>query len=416
MRTFANGTAPPLHARVRSAPPARVPQDVSAWPRQASRGIGFARRRGLASVRAGDWLRSAPGIGFARRPGVGFARRPGVGFVCGRGCGPTRSRFPATRTELHSPQLMPLQPVVTMNRGQKTPWLDPLWVGVRGPHPEGVSLSIPGVSDGPGPGAGRRPDPPSGPDPGAERTRASASRSQSCGSVRIGRRRRLARPCGLAPRRRRTNPSPGAERTRAAAPNEPEPRRRTNPSRGAERTRAAAPNEPEPRRRTNPSRGAERTRAAAPNEPEPRRRTNPSVRLLSATLRSRAAPRAGPGDPTPNRLTTGSSKDTRAGDSAFSESAAGGRASGGWATRERTDSRNREGHPTQNRELSPAPSSYPTGPPLYGMIVANVPGPARATGTAGSPKRRLTRWIGPRVVRIGSKSVHRRRTEGRGRP
>ena len=159
------------------------------WLRSAP-AIGFGPRRGLASVRAGDWLRSAPGIGFARRKRVG-SLGAGAWGVAG------------AVADLAAP--------AAGDRGRPT--------GGRTRNRERYPLrGVPLDSGGFGrPRAGCRAATRS-----TERTRPRRRanpgvrlRSQSCGSVRIGRRRRLARPCGLAPRRRRTNPSRGAERTRA---------------------------------------------------------------------------------------------------------------------------------------------------------------------------------------------------------
>ena len=291
---------------------------------------GFARRRGLASVR-GELASVGAGIGFARRGARGVA-----GAVADLAApapvaddrGRTVSGRPRNREPYHPPRLG----CPSRFRGFRT-----APGRVQGGDP------IHRADPAPAPSEPGRPPP--------VRNRA--------GSVRIGRRwgflGRAASPPLL-----RTNPSGGAERTRAAAPNEPEPRRLGERAAALEQTRAAAPNEPERRRRTNPSRGAERTRAAAPNEPEPRRRTNPSVRLLLATLRSRAAPRAGPAairrriDGRPDRQRTpgpGTPRSPRK----SAVPGAGGRP-GGWATRERTDSRNREGHPPR---LPPAPRPEP---------------------------------------------------------
>ncbi len=135
LRTFANEAAPSLHARVRSAP-----------------GIGFARRRGLASLGAGDWLRSAPAIcspgagpsprgGYSRtkqRPSCtpGFARRRegpglaslgaadwlrsarGIGFARRRGLGPG-SPGEAGRPKLLDRQGHP-RPAGSRRRPEKT--------------------------------------------------------------------------------------------------------------------------------------------------------------------------------------------------------------------------------------------------------------------------------------------------------
>ncbi len=78
----------------------RTKERPSCTPGFVRRGIGFARRRGLGSFGAGDWLRSAPGIGFARRRGVGvpggrprdprcLARPRGVPDRVKTGFGPT---------------------------------------------------------------------------------------------------------------------------------------------------------------------------------------------------------------------------------------------------------------------------------------------------------------------------------------
>ncbi len=71
-RTIANEAAPSLHARVRSAPRGAGLASLGAgdWLRSAP-GIGFGRRRELASLGAGNWLRSAPG------PRAAASRRPG---------------------------------------------------------------------------------------------------------------------------------------------------------------------------------------------------------------------------------------------------------------------------------------------------------------------------------------------------
>ena len=77
-RTAANGRRTPGFGRRRGL----GSLGAGDWLRSA-RGIGFVRRgrigfvwrEGLASVGAGDWLRSAPGIGFVPRRGIGFVRR-----------------------------------------------------------------------------------------------------------------------------------------------------------------------------------------------------------------------------------------------------------------------------------------------------------------------------------------------------
>ncbi len=211
------------------------------------------------------------------------------------------------------------------------------------PTQTGVSLSIPGVSDGPGPcRCGGDPIPRADPTPAP----SEPGRPPPFAIVRLcadregaGRLAPAVRP--RFPRaRRRTNPSPAATGL--------------NPSRGADRTRAA---------------GAERTRAPAPNEPEPRRRTNPSVRLLSATLRSRAAPsaRGRAGDPLDAESTGRPDGQRTPAGRGLRVLRIRGRGPGvGWATRERTDSRNREGHPQTETPPGPragAPRASRYGPP-----------------------------------------------------
>jgi len=121
--------------------------------------------------------------------------------------------------------------------------------------------------------------------PGAERTRASASRSPSCGSVRPG-----------APDRGR-DPAP----SEPGAPGGPGPRRRANPRPGARRSQSPAPSEPEragfvrdgagPCGRADPASGPPRS----PSEPDVPAPSGPGVRLSFAGGRLRAGRGVRPG-------------------------------------------------------------------------------------------------------------------------